>query len=48
MTMQSSIAASHYSRLAVSRDTVPAILSEANLKTCFATTADFEEIPSLS
>jgi hypothetical protein len=47
MTFPSSISAAQYSALAVSRDPVPAATTEANLKTNFATLADFAEIKNI-
>jgi len=47
MTFPSSISAAQYSALAVSRDSVPATINETNLKTNFATAADFVEIKNI-
>jgi hypothetical protein len=47
MTFPSSISAAQYSALAVSRDPVPATINETNLKTNFATAADFVEIKNI-
>jgi hypothetical protein len=47
MAFPTSISAAQYSALAVSRDAVPGTLNEANLKTNFALTSDFEEIKNI-
>jgi hypothetical protein len=47
MTFPSSISAAQYSALAVSRDAVPGTINETNLKTNFATAADFVEIKNI-
>jgi hypothetical protein len=47
MTFPTSISAAQFSALAVSRDAVPASLTESNLKANFATAADFEEIKNI-
>jgi hypothetical protein len=47
MAFPTSISAAQYSALAVSRDPVPGTLIEANLKTNFALTSDFEEIKNI-
>ena len=47
MTFPSSISAAQYSALAVSRDAVPGTINETNLKTNFATSADFVEIKNI-
>jgi len=47
MTFPTSISAAQFSALAVSRDAVPGSITEANLKTNFATAADFVEIKNI-
>jgi hypothetical protein len=47
MAFPTSISAAQFSALAVSRDPVPGTITEANLKTNFATLADFEEIKNI-
>jgi len=49
MAFQTSITATQFSHAMVSREAVPASLTESNLKACFAapTTGDFVELPDI-